>query len=272
MTLDIAVAGCTGALGRRVVREVDARDGCRLVAGLASAASASLGRDVAEVAGLGPCGVAVGADAAAAFGRAGVVIDFSVPAAAGVHAEQSRRTGTAWVLATTGVDPDGLDAVERAARAAPVLVAPNLSPALNLMLVLVEQAAHFLGEDYDAEVLGFAHRRKRDAPSGGALEIADAIARGRGVDRREHAVHARDGDVGARAPGSIGIASLRGGDSAGEHSAFFAGTRERLELTHRVESRDLQAEVAVDAALWLSGRPAGMYRMRDFLDLPPAPR
>lgn len=263
----IAVAGCTGALGRLVVRRVLADASCRLAGGLCSPAGAAAGEDVARIAGLPACGLAVTRDAAALFAAADVVIDFSSPAAAARHAALAAEHGVALVLATTGLDAGTLRDVARAATRAAILRAPNLSPGMAVMLALVRTAAAALDGDYDAEVLGLAHRRKRDAPSGGALEIGRAIAEGRGIDLAGSEIRQRDGDVGPRPAGRIGYASLRGGDGAGEHTALFAGDGERLEITHRVLSRELYAAVAVRAARWLAGRPAGSYRLAQVLGL-----
>lgn len=264
----VAVAGCTGEMGRRLVRCIAANPAFRLTGALTSSASSLLGQDAGIVAGVDACDVAISADPESAFSGADVVIDFSAPVAAPRNASVAAATGIGLVLATTGLDDPQQRSVRAAAARAPVLVAPNLSPALNVMIVALEHACALLGETYDAEVLGVAHRRKRDAPSGGAMEIARAIARGRGIDLDANAIRTRDGDTGPRPTGAIGFSAVRGGNGAGEHTALLMGEFERLEFTHRVGSRTLYAETAIAAACWLRAQPAGLYRMEDFLRAP----
>ena len=238
-----------------------------MAGGIASPNGPALGRDVADEAGVGPCGLFIGDDPKVLFAAADVVIDFSVPHASARHAEIAAETGVALVLATTGLDGDQRRTVERSAARAPILHAPNLSPGMTVMLSMVKTAASALGEDYDAEILGFAHRRKRDAPSGASLALGRAIAATRGLDPQTDEIRHRDGDIGPRPRGKIGYANLRGGEGSGEHTAIFAGDWERLEVTHRVLSRDLYASVAVQAALWLGGKPPGLYALSQVLGL-----
>ena len=263
----VGVAGCNGAVGRIVVKFILAHPECTLSGGTASPQSKVIGQDVARLAGLRDCGVAVRADAKSVFSVSDAVVDFSVPIASACNAQIAAEAGIPLVLATTGLDDEQIKAVEDAAIRAPILLAPNLSPGMAVMRAMVQLAARNLSDDYDAEVLSFAHRRKRDAPSGGALALGRTIARARGIDATTNEIHVRNGDVGPRPRGKIGYANLRGGEGAGEHSAIFAGDWERLEVTHRVMSRDLYASVAIDCAIWLSGRLPGLYTLEQVLGL-----
>jgi 4-hydroxy-tetrahydrodipicolinate reductase len=263
----IGITGSGGRMGRMLVAEVHGAPGLTLAGGSEAPASALLGRDLGELAGIGPIGLPVTGDAAALFGAADVVIDFTAPAAAAVHAGLAAARGTALVLGTTGLDAAQTRAVEAAAKLAPIVWAANMSPAVTLLQGLVAEAARRLGEEYDIEVLEMHHKHKVDAPSGTALALGRAAAEGRGIDLAGHSQRVRDGHTGPRKPGDIGFASLRGGDVVGDHSVIFAGEGERLELTHRAGSRRLFARGAVRAARWVAGRKPGLYGMKDVLGL-----
>jgi 4-hydroxy-tetrahydrodipicolinate reductase len=265
--IGIGIMGCGGRMGRMLVAEVHGTPGCRLTAGGEVPGSPLLGRDIGELAGIGPVGIAAIADAAAVFAASQVVIDFTTPAAAVTNAGLAAQQGKALVIGTTGLDAAQGAALAEAASRASIVWAPNMSLAVNLLLGLVEQAASRLGEDFDIEVLEMHHRHKVDAPSGTALALGEAAARGRGIDLAAHSQRVRDGHTGARRGGDIGFATLRGGDVAGEHTVMFATTGERLELTHRATSRRTFAHGAVRAALWAAGRPPGLYGMKDVLGL-----
>ena len=206
-------------------------------------------------------GVDRGGDARALAQACDVLVDFSSPDALVVHLEAAEAAGRAILVGTTGLSAGHHAAIERAAGRIAVLQAANTALGVNLLAALVEQAAARLGPDWDVEVLEMHHRHKRDAPSGTALLLGEAAARGQALgpvsaDRS-----------GARAAGTIGFASLRGGSVAGDHLVVLAGEGERIELGHRAESRAIFARGAVRAALWLAGRPAGRYAMADVLGL-----
>lgn len=263
----IGITGCGGRMGRMLVAEVHAAPGLTLAGGSEAANSPLLGRDIGELAGIGPVGLAVTADAAALVGAADVVIDFTAPAAAVEHAKLCGQHSTALVLGTTGLDAAQAKAVAAAASLVPIVWAPNMSPAVTLLQRLVAEVARRLGPDYDIEVLEMHHKHKVDAPSGTALALGRAAAEGRGIDLAAHSQRVRDGHTGARKPGDIGFASLRGGDVVGDHTVVFAGEGERLELTHRAGSRRLFALGALRAARWVAGRKPGLYDMVDVLGL-----
>ena len=198
-----------------------------------------------------------------------VVIDFTHADAALGHACVLREHAAAWVLGTTGLGAQAEAAVRAAARNIPVVWAANFSPGVTLVLAAAAMLARALpGAEYDAEILEMHHRGKRDAPSGTALALAQAVAAGRGTALQ--AIHARHGQTGVRPPGGVGFAALRGGQVVGEHTLLFAGDAEHISLTHKALDRRVFANGAVRAALWVWGRPPGLYGMADVLGLPSA--
>jgi 4-hydroxy-tetrahydrodipicolinate reductase len=263
----IGILGCAGRMGRMLVAETKALAGLSLAAGGEAPGSPMLGRDIGELAGIGRVGLSATSDLAAVFAAAEAVIDFTTPAASVAHAEQAAASGKALVIGTTGLDAAQAEAIAAAARRAPIVWAPNMSPAVTLLLALVEQAARRLGEEYDVEILEMHHRHKVDAPSGTALALGRAAAAGRGIDLAERSQRVRDGHTGPRRGGDIGFATLRGGDAVGDHLVIFAGEGERLELAHRAGSRRIFALGALRAARWATGRPPGLYGMKDVLGL-----
>ncbi len=237
-------------------------------------AAGRMGRAIAEVAQAQGLGLAGGIDAAGlVFGQHGdamalalatdVLIDFTTPAALEHHLDVARVDGGAIVVGTTGLTPAHHALIDGAAKDVAVLQAANMSLGVNLLAALVEQAAARLGPDWDLEVLEMHHRHKRDAPSGTALLLGEAAARGRGIAPGEP-VFDRNGK---RVEGAIGFASLRGGSVAGDHLVVLATEGERIELGHRAESREIFARGVLKAALWLAGKPAGRYTMADVLGL-----
>jgi 4-hydroxy-tetrahydrodipicolinate reductase len=263
----IGVAGCAGRMGRMLMQTVLDTTGASLAGGIERPGHAAVGGDVGALAGVAPTGIHVGDDPSLLFAAADVVIDFSIPAAVFENARNAEEHGTALVVGTTGLGPEHRDALAQAARRVPVVVAANMSVGVNLLLGLTRQVAAILGPEYDIEIVEMHHRHKVDAPSGTALALGAAAADGRGVTLDEAAVRVRDGTTGERLKGTIGFASLRGGDVVGEHTVMFAADGERLELTHRASSRAVFAKGAVRAALWCAGKPAGLYSMRDVLGL-----
>jgi len=196
-----------------------------------------------------------------------VFVDFSVPEAVEPHLAQARRAGKPILIGTTGLTSDHHRLIDEAATRIPLIYAANTSLGVNLLAHLVRETAARLGEDWDLEIVEMHHRMKADSPSGTALMLGRAAAEGRGVELDDVATRGRDGITGPREPGRIGFAALRGGSVAGEHLAIFAAEGERLELGHRAESRTIFARGAIEAALWLVGKPAGRYTMADVLGL-----
>jgi 4-hydroxy-tetrahydrodipicolinate reductase len=263
----ITVLGCAGRMGRAVMAEVLAADGLTLCGGLESSGHAVLGQDLGRLAGAEPIGIAA-SDDEHVIAAADVAIEFSTPEVTVRHAGISAAHGTAHVIGTTGLSTEQAAELGQAAARTPIVWAPNMSLGVNLLLRLTEQVARALGpEAFDIEIVEIHHRHKVDAPSGTALALGEAAARGRGVALEQAAVRGRDGLTGARRAGTIGFAALRGGDAVGDHSVIFAGTGERIELVHRASDRRIYARGAVHAARWAGGRAPGLYGMADVLGL-----
>jgi 4-hydroxy-tetrahydrodipicolinate reductase len=267
MTVRLGIAGAAGRMGRMLIREASGRSDCRVTSASEGPASPALGQDAGAAADVAALGVTIGGDAEAFVRGCDVVLDFTVPAATARHAALAARHGVALVAGTTGLDADQERAIAEAARATVVVRAANFSLGVNLLLGLVERAARSLDPAWDIEIVEMHHRHKVDAPSGTALALGHAAARGRGINLEVTSERGRDGLTGARKPGAIGFASLRGGDVAGEHTVLFAAEGERLELTHKATTRAIFARGALAAALWTPGRAPGLYAMKDVLGL-----
>jgi 4-hydroxy-tetrahydrodipicolinate reductase len=263
----IGVLGAAGRMGQMLVRQIAETDGAVLAAACDRPGHAAIGRDAGQLAGLETLGIAIGADPAALFQASEVVIDFTSPDATASYADLAAKSGTALVIGTTGLKPEHIAAIDRAAHKIVIVQAANFSAGVTLLTALTEQVARTLGPVYDIEILEMHHRHKVDAPSGTALALGAAAAKGRGLALEQSAIRGRDGITGERAIGPIGFAALRGGDVAGDHSVIFAGPGERLELVHKASGRQVFAAGAVQAALWTAGKPAGRYDMRAVLGL-----
>jgi len=251
------------------VAGVGGRMGLLLVSAIASAGHEVVGGTLRPGSGRVPLpDVAVLPDLGALAAQSDVVIDFTHATAAQPHAAAMAQAGVAWVLGTSGLSAADEAAVARAAASIPVVYAANFAPGVNLVLALAEQLAAALPSDaYDAEIVEMHHRQKVDAPSGTALGLGQAVARGRGVPLEDVMVSGRNGHTGPRPPGAIGFATLRGGQVVGEHTLLFAADAEQIALTHRAFDRRVFAAGAVQAAGWLNGRPPGQYSMLDVLGL-----
>lgn len=264
---NVAVLGVSGRMGRCLVRALRESGDLRLSGALASPASAALGRDAGEVAQAGPVAVEVTADRARALAKAEVAVDFTLPEALEENLAAVAKAGVPVVIGITGLDAARHAAIRKSSAALPVLVAPNMSLAVNLLFGLAGRAAAALPADYDVEILEAHHRHKADSPSGTALRLGEIVAGARNGRLADLAVYGRLGKSAGRAPGAIGFASLRAGDIVGEHHVLFAGTGETLELVHRATDRMTFAHGALAAARWLVGKPPGLYGMSDVLGL-----
>jgi 4-hydroxy-tetrahydrodipicolinate reductase len=262
----IAVFGAAGKMGCMIIRAAAEAPNAALSVAVERPGFAGLGTDASRGAGLPDSGVCLQADKPAA-GAADVWIDFSAPGLALPNAQAAAKAGAAIVIGTTGVTAQDKDAIAQIAKTIPVVLSPNMSMGVNVMLRLVADAARALGPGYDIEIVETHHRAKRDAPSGTALRLAEAVAEATNRDLGKTARYHRQGDVGPRTNEEIGMQTLRGGDVVGDHTVFFFGQGDRIEITHRASSRETFARGAVRAALWLHGRPAGLYDMRDVLGL-----
>jgi 4-hydroxy-tetrahydrodipicolinate reductase len=264
MVAALCVLGPSGRMGRAVLEAARGRGDVRVAAAVDRIDAGGLG---AIVSGGVSDGVVATGDLEAGLAGSDVYIDFTAPAATRAVAEAALRHRRAAVIGTTGLGPADEAAVAALARVAPIVVAANFSLGVNLLLGLVRQAARALGTEWDTEVVETHHRGKRDAPSGTALMIARAIAEGHGADYDRVKRHSRDGDVGPRPRGEIGVSSVRGGDIVGEHTAYFFGASERIEISHRATSRAIFALGALRAAAWVTAQPPGRYDMLDVLGL-----
>jgi len=259
------IIGAAGRMGQALVRAARDRADVRISAAVAAEDSPLLGRDIGELAGIGALGVPLVADLSGALTECDVAMDFSHPAATAANLAACCASGKPLLIGTTALAPSLRHELERAAKHIALLVAPNTSLGVTLLLELVRQCAAVLPLDFDAEILESHHRQKRDSPSGTALALGHAVADARGLELEHVGVRSRAGSDTPRREGEIGFAVLRGGDAVGEHTVIFAGSGEQLALTHRATDRAIFARGALDAATWLAGRPPGRYGMRDIV-------
>ncbi len=265
MSLKIGIVGCAGRMGQMLVQEVLSTDGCELAGGTEGAGNPALGNDVAVHAGQPECGLRITEDADSVFAAADVVIDFTLPVATPLHLELAQKHQTSLIIGTTGHDAEGLAAIEATAANITIVKAMNFSIGVNVLFALTQQVAGILDDDYDIEIIEMHHKHKVDAPSGTALGLGEAAAKGRGVNLKDVSARGRDGITGARKPGDIGFVALRGGEVVGDHDVIFAGESERIELVHKAASRGIFSKGAVRAAKWTDGQAPGLYDMLDVL-------
>lgn len=264
--IKIAIAGSGGRMGRMLLESVLLADDLVLHAVLEHGGSSVLGRDAGELVGT-PCGVKISADVQAALFGADVLIDFTRPEGTLHHLDICRQLGVNMVIGTTGFNPQQKAQLGVAAQNIGIVFAPNMSVGVNVVFKLLETASRVLAHGYDIEIIEAHHRHKVDAPSGTALSMGEVVARTLGRDLSQCAVYGREGVTGERDPSTIGFATVRGGDIVGDHTVLFAGTGERIEITHKASSRATFALGALRAARFLKANPAGMYDMQDVLDL-----
>ncbi|MDH5188781.1 MAG: 4-hydroxy-tetrahydrodipicolinate reductase [Rhodospirillaceae bacterium] len=264
--MKIGITGAAGRMGRMLINAVLATDGCQLAGATEAPGTNAIGMDVGLLtSGLKDIGVHVIDNSKNLFAISDVVIDFTSPKVTEMHASLAGEHKTALIIGTTGLEVQHQDALERAGEKTAIVQAANFSVGVNLLLGLAEQAAKVLPESYDIEISDMHHRHKVDAPSGTALALGHAAAKGRGVNLTDVMVTARDGIVGPRRSGDIGMAVFRGGDVVGDHTVMFAANGERVELTHKAGSREIFAAGALRAAMWSNNKKPGIYSMRDVL-------
>ena len=262
------VTGIAGRMGSSIVRAVRDSEEMHLIGATERVGSPNIGLDAGLVCRLGMLEVQVSEDLGKAFGKgADVVIDFTAPEASLANARVCAEKKVPLVVGSTGFSPQAKAEMAALALQTPVLMAPNMSVGVNLMIRIAAEAARVLGESYEVEIVELHHRMKKDAPSGTALRLAEVIAGELKRDPAKDFRMERKGNIGERPRSEIGIQTVRGGDIVGEHTVFFIGEGERLEITHRATSRDQFALGAVRAARWIVGKPAGLYDMADVLGL-----
>src|SRR5215470_1410588 len=263
----LIVAGAGGRMGRTLTRVISETPGAKLAGALEAPGSELLGKDAGVLAGLPENGIKLSADLWALSKEADGILDFTVPGATIANVAIAAERGLVHVIGTTGLSASDNAVIHSVTSRAVVVKSGNMSLGVNLLAALVKRVAKSLDEGFDIEIVEMHHGAKIDAPSGTALMLGEAAADGRGIKLAEHSARGRDGHTGARRPGDIGFASLRGGTAAGDHSVIFAGPSERLTLSHHAEDRMIFAHGAVKAALWAHGKPPGFYTMADVLGL-----
>ncbi len=266
--MKLVVVGAAGRMGQTLIRVIQETDGVTLHAAIEREGSAFIGKDAGEIAGAGTLGVAITTDPLQAFVDSEGVLDFTAPAASVEFSVLAAQARIVHVIGTTGCSADDEAKFDAAARHARIVRSGNMSLGVNLLSVLTQQAAKALPpRGWDIEIVEMHHKHKVDAPSGTALLLGEAAARGRGVDLASQSVRVRDGHTGAREVGTIGFATLRGGSVVGDHSVILAGEGELLTLSHSARDRSIFARGAVAAALWARGSKPGLYSMLDVLGL-----
>jgi 4-hydroxy-tetrahydrodipicolinate reductase len=263
---NLIVSGAAGRMGRLIVSIIAQEKRHKLAGALESAAAGVTGQDAGELAGVGHLGVAITADYGSIARPGTITLDFTNAAASLEHLEIAAACGAAIVIGSTGFTPEMEARAKELAPRTRTVIAPNMSIGVNVLMKIAAEVAKIL-QNFDAEVLEIHHRTKVDAPSGTALALGRAIAEARGSDFRANAVFGREGITGVRPDGNIAVLALRAGDAVGDHTVIFGGQGERLELTHRAQSRDSLARGALRAAEWLERQKPGLYSMRDVLGL-----
>ena len=263
----VIIAGAAGRMGQRVAHMVQAHPGLVYAAAFNAPGGPAIGRDAGEVAGLGLIGVTIAEGLEKVIEQGDVIIDFTFHKATMEFARLAARYKKAMVIGTTGLTADELAELAELTRDFPCVQAPNMSVCVNVLFKLVKKTAAILGDDFDIEIIEAHHNKKKDAPSGTALKLGEMAAAGVGSDLAEVGVFSRHGIIGERRKREIGIQTIRAADIVGEHTVYFAGPGERIELTHRAHSRDHFAKGATTAAAWVVGRENGLYSMFDVLGL-----
>jgi len=265
--MKVIVSGAAGRMGRAILESLYDEDELELGAALEKKGHPAIKKDAGELIGIGAWGVAVSAFSKKAMKSGDAMIDFTYPQGTVQMVEEARTHGKPLVIGTTGFSQDQLKKIESAAKKIPIVLSPNMSIGVNVMYKLIQEASAALGSAYDVEIMEIHHRLKKDAPSGTAIRMGEVLAAARGTSLQQSGRFTRQGNIGARPAGEIGIQSLRAGDVVGEHTMTFAGPGERIELTHRAHNRNNFSRGALMAAQWLVGQEPGLYDMMDVLNL-----
>jgi 4-hydroxy-tetrahydrodipicolinate reductase len=265
--IKVIIAGAAGRMGLRVAHMVGEHPRLTYAAAFEAAGSKQIGRDVGELLVGNRMGVVIRDGLEAVIDQGDVIIDFTFHKATMEFARLAARHRKAMVIGTTGLSSENLEELKELSRSFPCVQSPNMSICVNVLFKLAKKTAAVLGDDYDIEILEAHHNKKKDAPSGTALKLGEMAAAGVNRNLREVGVFERNGIIGERKAGEIGIQSIRAADIVGEHTIYYAGPGERLELSHRAHSRDHFAKGAATAAAWVAGRENGLYNMFDVLGL-----
>ncbi|HSH14000.1 MAG TPA: 4-hydroxy-tetrahydrodipicolinate reductase [Desulfurivibrionaceae bacterium] len=263
----VIVAGAAGRMGRRIAHMVDQHPALTLAGGFEQPTSPEVGRDIGAVSGFGATGVMIVGSPQEVLDQGEVIIDFTFHEATMKLARLAAARGTAMVIGTTGLTAENLAELKELSANFPCVQSPNMAVGVNVLFKVARKMAAILGDAYDIEIVEAHHRMKKDAPSGTALKLGEMVAEGVKRDLAQVGVYSRHGMIGARTDQEIGIQTIRAGDIVGEHTVYFAGAGERLEITHRAHSRDNFARGAALAAAWVAKQPNGLYSMFDVLNL-----
>lgn len=263
----VLVTGAAGRMGKQIISLLFQEDGMEIVGATEVAGHSLIGKDVGEMMGGGKMGVLVSSNLEEAASLADVLVDFTNPEATLDNATYASSKAKPMVIGTTGFSPAQRSRLEELAESFPCVISPNMSIGVNVMFEITKRMAELLGREFDIEIVEAHHRYKKDSPSGTAIRLGEIVAESTGRNFSEVARFERHGNVGERLPNEIGIQSIRGGDIIGEHSVFFCGNGERIELTHRATNRNNFAWGAIRALRWIIGRSPGVYTMRDVLGL-----
>ncbi|NTU42895.1 MAG: 4-hydroxy-tetrahydrodipicolinate reductase [Nitrospirales bacterium] len=265
--IKLAVTGATGRMGSRITALSREYQGLTFTGALERKGHADLGKDIGTLVGAGEMSVMLTDSLEDVIGACDVMIDFTSTHATLHHLELAAKNKKAMVIGTTGFSKEEMESVRALSTEIPVVMAPNMSVGVNLLLKVLQDVARVLGDDYDIEIVEAHHRLKKDAPSGTALKMAEVIADAVQRDLDEVGVYSRHGLIGERTKKEIGIQTVRAGDIVGDHTVIFGGLGERVEITHKASSRDTFARGALKAALWIANRKPGIYDMQDVLGL-----
>jgi 4-hydroxy-tetrahydrodipicolinate reductase len=263
----VIVAGAAGRMGRRITYMVDQHPELQLVGGFEQPGNPEIGKDLGDLAGIEKLGVSLSEGLASVIELGDVIIDFTFHESTMKFARMAAEHHKAMVIGTTGLSPANLAELKTLSADFPCVQAPNMAVGVNVLFKVARKVASILGDAYDIEIVEAHHRMKKDAPSGTALKLGEMVAEGVGRDLAKVGVFERNGIIGERTDQEIGIQTIRGGDIVGEHTVYFAGPGERIELTHRAHNRDNFARGAALAAAWVTKQKNGLYSMFDVLDL-----
>ncbi|MBI5847865.1 MAG: 4-hydroxy-tetrahydrodipicolinate reductase [Nitrospirae bacterium] len=265
--IKIGVAGAAGKMGSRISALCREYDGLQLAGACERSGHIDIGKDIGLLIGIGGTGVILQDNMEKVMDAADIIIDFTSIESTKANLKIAAEKGKAMVIGTTGLSKDDIKQIEPLLIKIPCVMASNMSLGVNLLFKVLQDVASALGDDYDVEIVEAHHRLKKDAPSGTALKMAQVIADALNRNLEEVGIYARHGIIGQRTKKEIGIQTVRAGDIIGEHTVMFGGLGERIEITHKASSRDTFARGALKAALWLAGKPAGLYDMQDVLNI-----
>jgi len=265
--INVGIAGAAGRMGRLLVKAACEHPELQVTAAWDIAGNPALGQDAGQLAGVAPLGVALVDSPEKGLAACDLAIDFTVPEATQHLAGLAQAMGKFLVVGTTGLNPSQVESLRQAGKKTGVVYATNFSTGVNLLWILARKAAAILGDQFDAEIVEFHHNMKKDAPSGTAVTLLEAICQGKGLDPQTSVRHGREGLVGSRTKAEVGMHAVRAGDIVGDHIALFAGPGERLEIRHQAHSRETFARGAARAAAWVSRQKPGFYHISDVLGL-----